>query len=68
LIENLPFPEIQTGELVAIPVSGAYQLSMSSNYNGALKPAVLWLDSGKARLVQRRNILPIFWNLKSNDQ
>ena len=35
-------------------MSGAYQLSMSSNYNGALRPAVLWLAEGKARQVQRR--------------
>ena len=54
LIEDLPFPEVETGELVAVPMSGAYQLSMSSNYNGALRPAVLWLADGKARLVQRR--------------
>jgi diaminopimelate decarboxylase len=54
LIEALPMPEIAAGEFVAIPVSGAYQLSMGSNYNGAQKPAVLWLDHGEARLIQRR--------------
>jgi diaminopimelate decarboxylase len=47
-------PELSQGELVAIPVSGAYQLSMSSNYNGALKPAVLWLQEGHTRLIQQR--------------
>jgi diaminopimelate decarboxylase len=54
LIEALPMAEIQPGEWVAIPVSGAYQLSMSSNYNGARKPAVLWLTDGKVHLIQRR--------------
>ncbi len=54
LIEDLPMPEVQEGELLAVPVSGAYQLSMSSNYNGARRPAVLWLENGQARLVQRR--------------
>jgi diaminopimelate decarboxylase len=54
LIEDLPMPDLQPGELVAVPVSGAYQLSMSSNYNGALKPAVLWLENGSSRLIQRR--------------
>ena len=34
------------GELIAIPVAGAYHLSMSSNYNGARRPAVLWLEEG----------------------
>jgi diaminopimelate decarboxylase len=27
---------------------------MSSNYNGARKPAVLWLEAGKAQVIQRR--------------
>jgi len=57
LIEDLPMPEMQPGELIAVPASGAYQLSMSSNYNGALKPAVIWLDEGQARLIQARQDL-----------
>jgi len=54
LISDLPMPEIAPGELLAIPASGAYQISMSSNYNGALRPAVLWLEDGQARLIQAR--------------
>ena len=54
LIEDLPLPEIETGELLAVPVSGAYQLMMASNYNGALRPAVVMLRDGVARLAQRR--------------
>ncbi len=54
LIEDLPMPRIEEGELVAIPASGAYQLSMSSNYNGARRPAVVWLEQGQARLIVRR--------------
>jgi 2-dehydro-3-deoxyphosphogluconate aldolase/(4S)-4-hydroxy-2-oxoglutarate aldolase len=54
LIEALPLPQIGPGELLAVPVSGAYQLSMSSNYNGACRPAVLWLEDGEARLIQER--------------
>jgi diaminopimelate decarboxylase len=40
--------------VVAVPVSGAYQLSTASNYNGACRPAVVWLEGGQARLVVRR--------------
>ena len=40
--------------LIAIPVAGAYHLSMSSNYNGARRPEVLMLEEGKAKLVIRR--------------
>jgi diaminopimelate decarboxylase len=54
LIEALPLPDIQPGELVAVPVSGAYQLSMANHYNGACLPAVLWLEGGHARLILRR--------------
>jgi diaminopimelate decarboxylase len=54
LIEDLPMPKVEEGELIAVPMSGAYQLSMSSNYNGARKPAVLWLENGRAILIQRR--------------
>ncbi len=51
---DLPLAPVKAGELIAVPVSGAYQLSMSSNYNGACRPAVLWLKEGKARLIQER--------------
>ncbi|MBI5822571.1 MAG: diaminopimelate decarboxylase [Chloroflexi bacterium] len=54
VIEDLPMPKILAGDLIAIPVSGAYQLSMASNYNGARKPAVLWLEDGAVKLIQRR--------------
>lgn len=54
LIESLALPDMEPGELIAVPVSGAYQLSMASNYNGACKPAVVWLDDGTSHLVQER--------------
>jgi diaminopimelate decarboxylase len=54
LIEACPLPQVEPGELIAVPVSGAYQLSMASNYNGACRPAALWLEAGGARLIQRR--------------
>lgn len=57
LIEALPLPGLVPGELVAVPVSGAYQLSMGSNYNGARRPAVLWLRDGAAHVIQQRETL-----------
>jgi len=54
LIEGIALPEIKVRELIAVPVCGAYQLSMGSNYNGARKPAVVMVESGKARLIQSR--------------
>jgi diaminopimelate decarboxylase len=57
LLEALPLPDMQPGELLAIPISGAYHLAMGSNYNGARKPAVIWLNQGQATLIQRRESL-----------
>lgn len=54
LIHDLPLPDLAVGDLIAVPVSGAYQLSMSSNYNGALKPAVVWIAKDKVQLIQER--------------
>lgn len=57
LIEGLPLPDMAAGELLAVPASGAYHLSMGSNYNGARKPAVVWITQGQAHLIQRRETL-----------
>ena len=54
VIEDLGMPEVQEGEWLAIPVAGAYHLSMSSNYNGARRPAVLWLEERQAKLILQR--------------
>jgi diaminopimelate decarboxylase len=54
LIEDLPMPRIEEGEFIAIPVAGAYHLSMSSNYNGARRPAVVWLEEGNTRVIVER--------------
>ncbi len=57
LIEDLPMPRVEEGELIAIPISGAYQLSMSSNYNGARRPAVVWIEGRQAKLIVRRETI-----------
>jgi len=57
VIEDLPMPDVKEGDLLAIPASGAYHLSMSSNYNGARRPAVLMLDDGTVKLMQRRETI-----------
>jgi len=42
------------GDLLATPVTGAYGHSMGSNYNMVLRPAVVFVADGRARLVVRR--------------
>ena len=54
LIEDLLMPDVKEGELIVIPVAGAYHMSMASNYNGARRPAVVWLEEGNAKLIVQR--------------
>jgi diaminopimelate decarboxylase len=54
LIRDLTLPHAEPGDLLAVPVSGAYNLAMSSNYNLALRPAAVWLEAGTARPILRR--------------
>src|SRR5438128_221118 len=54
LIRETRLPLPRAGELIAIPVSGAYHLSMASNYNQVPRPAVVVVAEGRARLVRRR--------------
>ena len=54
LVRDAALPELQLGELIAMPAAGAYQLAMESNYNLALRPAVVMVCDGQARLIRRR--------------
>lgn len=54
LIKDAFLPGLVAGDRIAIPASGAYCLSMASNYNASLKPAIVMVKEGKARLIRRR--------------
>jgi diaminopimelate decarboxylase len=54
LIPHVRLPEANRGEHLVIPVAGAYQLSMTSNYNLAARPEVLWLEDGQVQVLQKR--------------
>jgi diaminopimelate decarboxylase len=54
LISGIMLPEVHRGDLLAVPVAGAYQLSLSSNYNLAPRPVVLWLEPGRVEVLQQR--------------
>jgi diaminopimelate decarboxylase len=45
-------PEV--GDLITVPVTGAYCYTMSNNYNAALRPPVVFCDNGSSRLAIRR--------------
>ena len=54
LIERARLPEVRPGDLLAVPVTGAYTLAMASNYNGVPRPAAVLVADGGARLARRR--------------
>ena len=47
-------PEVRAGELIVLLDAGAYGMSLSSHYNTRVRPAEVLVESGKARLVRRR--------------
>ena len=54
LVKDVLLPQVETGDIVAIPSSGAYCLAMSSNYNMNPRPAVVMVGNGQSRLVRKR--------------
>ena len=48
---------LAVGDLVGVPVTGAYGHSMASNYNKVPRPPVVFASDGVARLVVRRETL-----------
>jgi len=54
LLKDLPLPKTQSGDIVAVFATGAYNASMSSNYNRIPRPAAVVVQSGSSELVQKR--------------
>jgi diaminopimelate decarboxylase len=54
LIRDIDLPRVDTGDIIAVPGAGAYCLPLASNYNASLRPAIVFVKEGKARLVRRR--------------
>ncbi|HEV2593124.1 MAG TPA: diaminopimelate decarboxylase [Gaiellaceae bacterium] len=57
LIERVELPEPKRGDILAVPVTGAYTLAMSSTYNAVPRPAAVLVDGGEARLIRRRETI-----------
>lgn len=54
LIREAELPQPEKGDILAIPVTGAYGYSMASNYNRQPRPAVVFVRDGQARVVVER--------------
>ena len=55
LVDDAPLPAcVHAGDVLAMPVAGAYHLSMASTYNQVGRPPVVAVRGGRARLLVRR--------------
>lgn len=57
LAEDQALPQVKAGDLLAMLDTGAYGYSMASNYNRNPRPAVVFAENGKAKLVIKRESL-----------
>lgn len=55
LVDGVPLRDPAVGDLLAVPVTGAYCYTMSNQYNGARRVPVVFARNGDARLVVRRD-------------
>ncbi len=53
LAEDVDLPPAVAGDIIAVADCGAYCLPMASNYNASLKPPVVVVRDGQARLIRR---------------
>ncbi len=57
LIKEIKLPEIEEGDILCVYNTGAYNYSMSSNYNRVQKPAMVILNEGHADVIIKRESL-----------
>ncbi|OME04933.1 diaminopimelate decarboxylase [Paenibacillus odorifer] len=54
LIWDVELPKAESGDLLAVACTGAYNYSMASNYNRLRRPALVFVQNGQSDLVVRR--------------
>ena len=54
VVIDMPIQHPEIGDIACVFTTGAYCSTMSSNYNGQPKPAVVFVKDGVARVVTRR--------------
>ncbi|TEU16034.1 MAG: diaminopimelate decarboxylase [Dehalococcoidia bacterium] len=63
LVKDINLASVHPGDIIAIPVCGAYSIPMSSNYNAMPRPAIVMVKEGRARLIRRRETYQDLMNL-----
>ncbi|WP_314585336.1 diaminopimelate decarboxylase [Paenibacillus terrigena] len=64
LIWDLDLPKVNSGDLLAVACTGAYNYAMASNYNRIRRPSVVFAKDGQADIVVARES---FDNIVGND-
>lgn len=57
LIEEIQVSDFKPGDILLVKSTGAYGFSMFNNYNRNTRPAVVFVEDGKSRLVVRKETL-----------
>ncbi len=57
LIKDTKIQPVNSGDILAVQSTGAYNYAMASNYNRLTKPACVFVSDGKSTLVSRRENL-----------
>jgi diaminopimelate decarboxylase len=62
LVSDAMLDDPRPGDVLVTPATGAYGYAMANQYNGALRPPVVFASGGDARLVVRRDTLEDLWS------
>jgi len=54
IARDVPVQNVETGDILCVAATGAYCRSMASNYNQQVRPGVVFVRDGQARVVVRR--------------
>jgi diaminopimelate decarboxylase len=57
LLRDVPLPVLEPGALLAMPMVGAYTLSMASTYNMVSRPPLFMVRDGQVTILQRRETI-----------
>ncbi len=64
--KNIPFPNVEEGDIAIFRDAGAYGYVMASNYNNRFRPAEILIDKNEVKVIRRRENFDDFMNLYEN--
>ncbi|MCQ2788958.1 MAG: diaminopimelate decarboxylase [bacterium] len=57
LVKDVKLPQVEEGDILCVFNTGAYNYSMSSNYNRVLKPAMVLVKNSQSAIIVKRETL-----------